>query len=189
MDNDKLPKAFDFSKETNAKLAKFKQVREGRWSLRSEKSLRDMAELALSLLALGRLEEVAQIGEFVAQNVSFHGDYDIWGAAADSIFAASRACRILGDEPRRRRLFEPIRVSPPNVINEIATRGAMDVYTDAGGTPTGSSARLVARSHIGDLEDALSGRAGMEWMPIDVLEQQLVDALAGIRHSLEPTKK
>jgi hypothetical protein len=108
MNAEGLPKAFDHKLEPNTKLAKFKEVRSGKWSLRSVKSR--------------RLEEAAEIAEFVAQNVSFQGNYKIWSPGAGAIGVGARACRMLGDESRRKRTFEPVRVAPPNIINEVICR-------------------------------------------------------------------
>ena len=68
-----LPKAFDPAGELNPKVARFKLVRVGKWSLKSKQSLWDIVDLATYLLALDRNREAADIGDFISAEVVFGG--------------------------------------------------------------------------------------------------------------------
>lgn len=73
-----LPAAFGPKGETNQWLAQFKSARVGKWSLKSSKSLREMADLGFFLTALGRFDEALEVLGYPSDRVAFAGDYNIW---------------------------------------------------------------------------------------------------------------
>jgi hypothetical protein len=181
-----LPRAFESAGEANGKLARFKRVRVGKWSLRSSKSLSDMADLATDLLALERYEEAAEIEEFVSQNVAFKGDYNLWTWAACAIGVGVRAWRLLGENNKADRVYQPVRDHPAYIINRSSDDERLREAPD---NIQRKAFRLVTRTYIMRLEDARAGRPGTEWFPVDQMESSLAEALAGIRESLEGTKR
>jgi hypothetical protein len=179
-----FPMAFGFDGETVPKLASFKRVRAGKWSLRSVKSLSEMAELATYLFALGRYEEAAEIGQFVSEEVLFSGNYNLWSPASYSIVVGARASRLLGQEDRASKIFAPLKTNPSHCFNQGTLKQIIRETYDS--LRQGASLRLVARHNTLLLEESHAGRPGTEWYPIAELEAQLNQALALIRHSLEP---
>jgi hypothetical protein len=176
-----LPSAFDPDDETNSKLRKFKLARAGKWSLRSSKSLWDTADLATYLLALERYKEAAEIGGFIAQNVSFDGNYNRWTPAARAIAVGVRAGRLLGDAEMADRIYRPIREHPDYIINRAIEEQMIRQTPE---TLQNGSFLLVTRDNVVRIEDARAGRSGTEWYPMAEMEDYLVQALTAIRKSL-----
>ena len=72
-----MPMAFSASCESPGWLKKFKLAREGKWAL-TTKSLTELADLAMILLALDRSDEAYLVAEFVCGKLKFTGDKAIW---------------------------------------------------------------------------------------------------------------
>jgi hypothetical protein len=181
-----LPLAFEFEGENVPKLAKFKRVRAGKWSLRSAKSLSEIAELATYLLALERYEEAAEIGQFVSEGIEFSGNYDLWSPASQSIAIGARASRMLGQEDRASKIFAPLKTNPSHCFNQATLKQILRETYDS--LRQGVSLKLIACHNALVLEEFYAGRGGTEWYPITELEAQLNQALALIRQSLEPRR-
>jgi hypothetical protein len=108
----------------NKSIARAKASLAGRWSLSRAESLVDGAQLAWSLVALGREGEATELVDHVADGVSFGGDYKLWAAGSNVIAIAARFARRRGDEPRRATLVARLLEHPPvpaKAREELAT--------------------------------------------------------------------
>jgi hypothetical protein len=178
--------ALEYDNETVPKLARFKRVRAGKWSLGSERSLLDMSDLAAYLLALERYPEVAELGEAVAANLVFKGSYILWGPGSLVIATGCRALRLLGHHEKARQVYNPIGLNPASVINRPIIE---QTIREAAGTLGRGAWKVVVRNYITELEDAYSGRPGTEWYPVEQMEAHLKEALALARRSIEPKSR
>ena len=100
------------SEEHNKSLARAKTSLAKKWSLTRTESLADAAQLAWSLVALGRSGEARTLVEHVSSRVVFTADPDAWWAAASAIVLAARLARLEGDEPRRASLVSRLVENP-----------------------------------------------------------------------------
>lgn len=92
------------AEEHNKSLARSKASLAKKWSLTRMESLVDTAQLAWSLVAIGRAAEARELVDHVSDRVTFTGDHNVWSPASQSIALAARLARLSDDEARRSAL-------------------------------------------------------------------------------------
>jgi hypothetical protein len=189
-----LPVSFLPDGESNRWLAKYKQARLGKWSIRSGRSLADMSDLAAFYLALDRYDSAIDVAEFVRGHVVFAGDYNIWTFAANALCYGAYACRRTDRLDQEIALFEPVIVNPERVIPDrqqlepemLEERARLLTY----GTERSVSARLRAigtlRHQVYYYQAAKFNVPRTEWFPVGEFEQEISSALKLLRLNIEP---
>lgn len=173
-----FPKPFSSEGEIVPKLKRFKDARQGKWNLCSSRSLHDIGDLIIFLLAGGRYAEGGEIGEFLSRNVHFKGDYNLWSPATYAIAAGARCARQLDQEDKAKEIFLPVLKNPSGILFE---RKILEQVIRQAPESMPSDALSLTRGHILFLEEAWAGRPGTEWYPIERIEEQLSQALDHIR--------
>ncbi len=188
-----LPPSFLPAGESNRWLAKYKQARLEKWSIRSARSLTEMSDLGAFYLALDRYDQAIEVAEFVRGHVAFAGDYNIWTFAAIALCFGAYACRRSGRLDQEIALFEPVRIDPARIFGDreqlepkMFKEGAELL---AYGTERSVSARLRAlttlRHQVYFYEAANFHVPRTEWFPIAELENQISSALRLLRLNIE----
>jgi hypothetical protein len=189
-----LPVSFLPDGESNRWLAKYKQARLGKWSIRSGRSLADMSDLAAFYLALDRYDSAIEVAEFVRGNVFFAGDYNLWTFAADTLCFGAYACRRTDRLDQEIALFEPVIINPGRVIPDrqqlepemFEERAKLLAY----GAERSVDARLRAigtlRHQVYYYEAAKFNVPRTEWFPVADFEEEISSALKLLRLNIEP---
>ena len=151
-----------------------------------------MADLAWFLVALDRYDEAIEVASFVAERVTFQGDYDIWSPACRAILCGPYCLRHLG---RSNGLMEQFAGALANSSTDFSN----DDYRlwvlesarrklDSSGLPMSAQMRDAVltdiRRLVAYLEPTVAGTKGTENFAIEPMETLMRELLALLRRCI-----